>query len=126
MHPSKRKGDSAEREVQAILRDLLGVPTARRALGAGRTDDIGDIHGLPDTCIQVTARADLAEAIRTKLPETVAQQNRAGALFGALFARRRGGTYVVCMTVDQFATLWREAQPLEPPDARAVEKALTA
>ena len=40
---SKRKGDRAELEVQGILRDLLGVP-ARRALGAGRKDDVGDIY----------------------------------------------------------------------------------
>jgi len=111
MHPSKAKGDRAEREVQGILRDLLGIG-ARRKLGAGRRDDVGDIDGLPNTVIEVTDRADLAAAIRIKLPETVAQQNRAGALFGALFARRRGGQYVVCMTVDQFCTLWREAQPI--------------
>jgi hypothetical protein len=124
-HPSKTKGDRAEREVQTILRDLLGIP-ARRQLGAGRLDDIGDISGLPDTVIQVTARADLAAAIRVKLPETVAQQTRAGALFGALFARRRGGSYVVCMTPEQFATLWREAQPVADTNARAVEKTLGA
>jgi hypothetical protein len=124
-HPSKRKGDKAELEVQGILRELLGVPV-RRALGAGRKDDLGDIHGLHDTVIQVCDRADLAAAIRTKLPETVAQQHRAGALFGALFARRRGGSYVVCMTPEQFATLWREAQPMADTNARAVEKTLGA
>ena len=41
-NPSKDRGDRAELEVQALLRDLLGVP-ARRMLGAGRKDDIGDI-----------------------------------------------------------------------------------
>lgn len=108
-NPQKRKGDAAELEVQGLLREHLGVP-ARRALGAGRKDDIGDITGIPNTVIQVTNRADLATAIRLKLPQTVEQQGRAGALFGALFARRRGGEYVVCMTVEQFAALWREAQ----------------
>jgi hypothetical protein len=58
---SKRKGDRAEIEVQGILRDLLGVP-ARRKLGAGRLDDIGDIDGLPDTVIQVGNIARLADA----------------------------------------------------------------
>ena len=44
--PAKRKGDAAELEVQELLRTLLGVP-ARRMLGAGRADDVGDIAGVP-------------------------------------------------------------------------------
>jgi hypothetical protein len=60
----------------------------------------------------VASYADINRAIREKLPETVAQQERAKALFGALFCRRKGGGYVVVMTPDQFSTLWREAQPL--------------
>lgn len=104
----KRKGDKAELEVQGILRDLLGVP-ARRALGAGRKDDMGDITGVPNTVVQVTDRANIADAIRLKLPQTEQQQERAGADFGALFVRRRGGAYVVCMTVEQWAAMWREA-----------------
>lgn len=105
---SKRKGDRAELEVQAILNDLLGVP-ARRELGAGRKDDHGDIHGVPDTAIQVVNRADLDRAVREKLPQLERQQANAGATFAALFARRRGGSYVVCMTPEMFATIWREA-----------------
>lgn len=112
--PAKRKGDRAELDVQGILRDHIGVP-ARRALGAGRKDDIGDIHGVPNTTIQVAAYVDIGRAIREKLPETVAQQLRARTLFGALFCRRRGGEYVVVMTVEQFCALWREAQPSAPP-----------
>lgn len=108
MHPAKRKGDKAELEVQAILRDLLGVP-ARRALGAGRLDDIGDIHGVPDTCIQVANYTDPSRALREKVDECATQQRRAGATFGATFIRRPGGRYVVAMTPDQFAALWREA-----------------
>lgn len=110
MHPSKRKGDKAELEVQGILRDLLGVG-ARRKLGAGRKDDIGDIDGLPNTVIQVTAASAPADAL-AKIAETVQQQQRAGALFGATWWRRRGGGHVVMLTPEQFATLWREAQPL--------------
>lgn len=105
---AKRKGDAAELEVQTLLRDHLGVP-ARRALGAGRKDDIGDITGVPQTCIQVTA-ADRPSDALAKLPGTTLQQARAGALFGALFWRRRGGRFVVVMTPEQFFTLWREAQ----------------
>lgn len=107
-HPSKRKGDRAELEVQGILRELLGVP-ARRALGAGRLDDIGDIHGVPNTVVQVVNRRDVARGLREKLPEAEQQRERAGVPFAATFVRMPGGRYVVAMTPEQFATLWREA-----------------
>lgn len=108
---SKRKGDRAEIEVQGILRDLLGVP-ARRKLGAGRLDDIGDIDGLADTVIQVGNIGRIADAVREKPRECETQQARAGATFGATFLRLRGGEYRVVLTPEQFATLWREAQPI--------------
>lgn len=104
----KRKGDRAELEVQGILRELLGVP-ARRMLGAGRKDDVGDMDGVPNTTIGVADWADLDRAVREKLPKLEEQQERAGTTFAAGFFRRRGGTYVVCMTPEQFATFWREA-----------------
>ena len=106
--PSKRKGDRAELEVQAIIQDQLGYP-ARRKLGAGRTDDTGDIDGVPNTVIQVANYKDIATAIRVKVAACVEQQERAGATFGATFLRRPGGTYVVVLTVEQWATLMREA-----------------
>jgi hypothetical protein len=108
-NPQKQKGDRAELEVQALLRDHLGVP-ARRALGAGRLDDVGDISGVPNTVIQVANYADLTRAIRDKLPELVRQQATADADFAAMFCRRKGGAYVVVMTPGQFYALWREAQ----------------
>ncbi len=103
---SKRKGDRAELEVQAILQAELGL--GRRKLGAGRQDDMGDIDGIPDTVIQVTARADLARALREKLPEVEQQRQRAGATYSAVFARRRGGEWVVVMTPAMFCSLIRE------------------
>jgi hypothetical protein len=105
---SKAKGDRAELEVQGLLRDLLGVP-ARRKLGAGRLDDMGDIDGVPNTCIQVAAYSDIARAIREKVPACELQQERMGCDFGATFVRRPGGRYAVVMTPEQFAALWREA-----------------
>lgn len=106
-NPQKRKGDSAEREVAIILSDLLGV-SCRRELGAGRKDDCGDIR-LRDTAVQVANYADINRAIRDKLPDLERQQANASATFAAMFCRRRGGNYVVVMTPEQFATLWREA-----------------
>jgi hypothetical protein len=105
---SKAKGDRAELEVQGWFRDVLGVP-ARRALGAGRLDDMGDMHGVPDTVVSVANYADLDLAVRRKLPELERQRETAGAAFAAMFCRRRGGSYVVVMTPEQFAALWREA-----------------
>jgi hypothetical protein len=122
---SKRKGDRAELEVQGLLRELLGVP-ARRALGAGRKDDVGDIHGVPDTVIQVADWKDVTRAVREKPLECEAQRQRwlygkpsevvAGTqipqppAFAATFVRLRGGEYRVVLTPEQWATLWREAQ----------------
>ena len=114
-HPAKRKGDKAELEVQAILRELLGVP-ARRKLGAGRKDDVGDIDNVPDTVIQVAAYTDIVRAIREKLPEVDRQRERAGATFAATFVRRPGGRYVVVLTPEQWATYWREAITVAPPE----------
>lgn len=108
-NPNKRKGDRAELEVQGILRDLLGVP-ARRALGAGRTDDIGDIHGVPDTVIQVANRpSDALRAVRHKPLETERQRANANVTHAATFVRLVGGDYRVVLTPEQWAALWREA-----------------
>ncbi len=105
--PSKRKGDSAERELAAILSDELGI-TVKRALGAGRQEDVGDLFGIPDTVGQVVAYKDIARAIREKLPEVEQQRQRAGATYSAVFARRRGGEWVVVMTPAMFCSLIRE------------------
>lgn len=106
--PHKTKGDRAEREVAQLIADLTGYP-ARRKLGAGRNDDMGDIDGVPDTCIQVANYTDLTRALREKVPACVTQQDRMGATFGATFLRRRGGAYVVVLTPEQWATYVREA-----------------
>jgi len=107
-NPHKRKGDSAERDAAAILNDELGV-NCRRALGAGRKDDVGDIHGLEDCVIQVTAIRDLDLAVRVKLPDVERQRENAGVNFGALWCRRYGGKFVVVMTPEMFCALYREA-----------------
>ena len=104
---AKARGDRAELEVQGLFRDWLGVP-ARRALGAGRKDDIGDIHGVPGLVVQVANYQDVVRAIREKVPECERQQTEARCPFGATFVRRRGGEYVVVMSVPQFMNLYSE------------------
>lgn len=120
---AKRKGDRAELEVQGLLRDLLGVP-ARRKLGAGRRDDMGDIDGVPDTVIQVVDWKDALRAVREKPLECEEQRRRASGRvyavvnleekfiqphFAATFVRLRGGEYRVVLTPEQWAAYWREA-----------------
>ncbi len=105
-NPSKDRGDRAEREVQAILQQELGL--GRRKLGAGRSDDMGDIDGIPSTVIQCVAYKDIARAIREKLPEVEQQRQRAGATYSAVFARRRGGEWVVVMTPEMWCSMIRE------------------
>ncbi len=106
-NPSKRKGDRAELEVQALLRDHLGVP-ARRKLGAGRRDDMGDIDGVPYTVISVANLSRVSEGVRRKPLEAEEQRVRANVPFAATFLRLRGGDYRVVMTVDQWCAMWRE------------------
>jgi hypothetical protein len=116
---NKRRGDRAELEVQAMLREHLGVP-ARRALGAGRKDDVGDIAGVPNTVIQVANHKDVARAVREKPLECEEQRGRSwygttgrnGRPFdhAATFIRLRGGDYRVVLTPEQWFALWREAQ----------------
>lgn len=109
-NPQKRRGDASEREVAAILSDQLGL-NAKRALGAGRREDTGDIFGLPDTVIQCAAYKDLARAVNEKLPALERQMVNAGATHGAVFLRRRGGAYIVVTTPEVWCRLWRDANP---------------
>lgn len=105
---AKRKGDKAERECAELIATLIGG-NVKRALGAGRAEDTGDIYGVPDTAIQVANWADLANAVRTKPGEAEQQRVNAGATFAATFCRIRGGRWVVAMTPEQWATYHRGA-----------------
>lgn len=108
--PSKAKGDAAEREVQEDLRIRLRLPRIRRALGAGRQDDVGDIDGVPDTVIQVADWTDKIRAIRTKTVEVEQQRKNKRVPFAASFIRLKGGTWVVVMTPEQWTRQWKFAQ----------------
>jgi hypothetical protein len=108
---SKRKGDRGELEAAALIADLLGVP-ARRKLGAGRSDDTGDVDGVPDTTIQVVSRSSdvVAVAVVRKPLEADAQARNAGTTFAATFVRIRGGTWRVVLSPEAFRTYWKAAQ----------------
>lgn len=67
MNSAKAKGDRGEREAVAMLCQLapdLVLPNARRKLGAGRRDDIGDLEVFPDVTIQVKTMANVVTALR--------------------------------------------------------------
>ena len=104
----KRKGDARERQAAAAIDDLLGVP-ARRMLGAGRADDVGDIHGVPLTVIQVADWRDALRAVWEKPIEAETQRANAGAVFAAswIWLPRRG--FRVALTPEQWATYARES-----------------
>lgn len=105
---AKRKGDGAEREAATLLSDLLGFPV-KRALGAGRAEDTGDLFGIPETVVQVASWANALAAIRAKPAEAELQRGHANATFAASMIRLRGGMWRVVLTPEQFATLLREA-----------------
>ena len=105
---SKRKGDAAERELAKQLSDLLGF-TVRRKLGAGRQDDEGDLDGLPDCTAQAKNWRDVLAAIREGLRNVAVQQANANTKHGVLFIRRHGGEWVAVMSLEAWATLYRES-----------------
>jgi hypothetical protein len=105
---AQRKGDTAEREIAKILSDQLGV-TVRRKLGAGRMDDEGDIEGLADTCVEIKSYRDIVRGLNEGLNDSVREQANAGTTHGVAFIRRPGGRWFAALTVEQYCTLWREA-----------------
>lgn len=109
VHPSKRKGDYAELELAKLLADLTGWPV-RRKLGAGRSDDTGDLEGVPDTTIQVkNYPTDLVRSLREGVVDLRIQHHNSGTTFAVCFIRRRGGHWLAIMEPDQWATWAREA-----------------
>lgn len=107
-NPSKAKGDRGEREVAKLLADLTGYPV-RRKLGAGRADDTGDLDGIPNTTAQVKDYKNVTTAIRDAIDDLETQRINGGTDFAVAFIRRPGGRWIAVSTVEQWATLHREA-----------------
>lgn len=101
-NPQKRKGDAAERQAAQLLTDLLGHPV-RRQLGAGRSDDIGDLDGIPGHVVQVASWTNTAAAARIKPPQAEQQRINANAAHAATLVRFRGNTWRVVLTLEQWA-----------------------
>jgi hypothetical protein len=101
--PQGRKGNRAETEAATLLTDLTGYPV-RRKLGAGRTDDVGDLDGIPDHVVQVCDWRDVARAIRVKPIEAETQRGNAAAGYAVTFVRLRGGVWRAVLTPEQFVS----------------------
>lgn len=125
---SKAKGDRAEREAVeylcASVPDLV-VPNAMRMLGAGRSDDVGDLRVFADVAVQVrNYKLDsIGAAVRSSAVDAVAQAAN-GLLPHGLglvpFPRARAGT------VRWIATWITPPAPLgcEPVEFKTIGKAL--
>lgn len=80
-NPSKNKGDRAEREAVAVLIALaptLVIAGAKRMLGAGRKEDVGDLHVFPDVAVQVKSMKAVSTAVREAAAGAVVQAGHAG------------------------------------------------
>lgn len=97
---AKRKGDRAELELADRLSTLVGI-RVRRKLGAGRSDDAGDLDGL-DWTLQVKSYRDVARAIRDGLDELDEQQLNAGTRYAAVMVRRSGGRWIAVLDLARF------------------------
>lgn len=106
-NPQKAKGDSAEREIAALINALTGWPV-RRKLGAGRSDDAGDLDGIPDTTAQVKNFRDITRAIREATADLEQQRINGHTTHAVAFIRRPGGRWIAVQTVEQWATTMRE------------------
>jgi len=104
----KRKGDRAEREVCALLSDLTGY-NIKRALGAGRQEDVGDAFGLPGAVLQIADWKDVVRAVREKPLEAERQREHAGVDLAWTAVRLRGGVWRFVQTPEQMVQTWREA-----------------
>ena len=104
-NPQKRKGDDGERQVAKILSDMLGE-NIRRALGAGRKDDVGDLYGLVDVTGQVKTWSNITSAINVGLRDLARQQKNSGDRYGVLFVKRRSG-WIVVMEVPTFVDFYK-------------------
>lgn len=109
-NPAKRKGDEGELDVQELLVRLIGDYRIRRALGAGRQDDVGDMHNVAHTAIQVGRRKSIARAIYEKGPaESERQRKNKRVPFAASFLRADRGEWIVVLSPAQWVKLWRYA-----------------
>ena len=105
---AKAKGDRAERELAELLTVETGYEV-RRALGAGRLDDQGDMEGLKFTVVQCANYADTSRACLQKPRDAEMQRWNAKEKFAVSMVRWRGGHWRAVMTIQQFWKILKAA-----------------
>jgi hypothetical protein len=109
---AKRKGDRAELEAAALLAGLVGRDV-RRLLGAGRSEDVGDLTGVPRWVVQVAwwPKATLT-AVRNKPIDAEQQARNSGMPHAVAMIRLVGGQYRMVMTPEGWARMVTELENL--------------
>lgn len=125
---AKNKGDRFELAAVAFLMtevpELVSVNKAQRLLGAGRKEDVGDIHVFNDVAIQVRALANLGQAIRSSASDSVIQAGNeflphALGMVPVPRARKEQVNWLACVDPDHWPV------PVEPvAEFKIVSKAL--
>jgi hypothetical protein len=126
MNASKQKGDRGELEAVEVLKAVasdLVLSRARRKLGAGRRDDMGDLDVFDDVTIQVKCLKHVGEAIRAAASGALVQSERAGTLFhvgmSPIPSARQSGVRWLCAS-----THWPSTPQDELPSFTDVTKAV--
>lgn len=107
---SSRKGANAERDIADWLSGQLDLDI-KRMLGAGRKEDVGDLHGLPGFTVQVAARVNLGDTLRNKPIACELQQQHGDTPYGVTLMKlppRPGGKpaeWRAVMTMEQFVQI---------------------
>lgn len=108
MNPQRDRGIRAEREACVLLSAALDLDVRRRA-NEGIREDIGDLVGVPDTTIQVSAVPDDPTKIGARAQQKAAgcavQQARAGTTHGVVLLRIDGGHWRAVCSGDQLEAL---------------------
>jgi hypothetical protein len=108
---SSVKGAKAERDIASWLSERFGMDI-KRMLGAGRAQDVGDLHGLTGFTVQIANRANLGDTLRYKPLDCEVQQGHGGTLFGVTLMKlppQPGGKpqeWRAVMTLEQFAEVY--------------------
>jgi Holliday junction resolvase len=100
---SKRKGSQFERDVVKWLR-TVGFPSAERAYGAGRHDDVGDIDGIDNVVIE--CKNEKSFRIPQYLRELEDEMAHAKAETGVVLMKKRGSSNISESYAVMPAELW--------------------
>lgn len=84
--PSKRKGDRFELDLRDTTR-AAGFPAVERCYGAGRTDDVGDLCGLPDFAVE--AKNHREHRLSEWVDETERERANSGKRYGVVAVKRK-------------------------------------